>query len=303
MRAVETEGKTVDEAVETALRVLKTTREETTIEVLQEPKTLLGMLTKPAKVRVSLGKIEPAPAPPAPAPSAKLVAAPVAPPVDDAEDDDVEVAEDREPAPRPTPTRPSRSRDDLRFSRDRVSDRSDDDDDEDARGEERRNRPVLDPDFDPAATLETICRHIDENATVEPRSESDRLVLTVHSDGSGVFIGRHGETLDALQYLINRIASKQNPTIGRIVVDSENYRDRKADRLADEALSLADKVKKSGRPMATRPLSAFDRRIIHTTLRDDDLVTTHSLGEGERKRVQIHLKDETPRPHGHRQRL
>ena len=148
-------------------------------------------------------------------------------------------------------------------------------------------RPILDPDFDPAKALETICHFIDPEAVVSPRREQDRLILSVSCNGSGIFIGHRGQTLDAMQYIINRMAGKQNPQIGRIVVDSEGYRERKRARLVDDAWTMAREAKKDAKPVVSEPLSAFDRRIIHTTLRDDDGVTTRSLGDGEFKRVQV----------------
>ncbi|MCZ7585014.1 MAG: hypothetical protein M5R36_17730 [Deltaproteobacteria bacterium] len=90
-----------------------------------------------------------------------------------------------------------------------------------------------------------------------------------------------------MQYVINRMAGKQNPEIGRIVVDSENYRERKHDRLVDDAWAMAQEAKRRRKPVVSEPLSAFDRRIIHTTLHDDAHVTTRSLGDGEFKRVQV----------------
>ncbi len=248
---IETEGATIDEAVAEACRQLAVTPGEVRVEVVQEPKTTLGMTTRKARVRVTKGA--------APEPPAAEAASDDSPAPSDHND---------ESAPEPAPF--------------------EDDPDEDAPG---RNI-VIDPNYDPAEELTALCRHLDPDVAVEARRETDRLVLSVASNGSGLFIGRHGETLDALQYLINRITARRNPKIGRIVVDSENYRDRKAARLEDDALALAAKVKKIGRPQLTRPLTAFDRRIVHTTLRDDDLVTTRSIGDGDRKRVQVLLKSD-----------
>ncbi|MCC6158842.1 MAG: KH domain-containing protein [Deltaproteobacteria bacterium] len=247
---IETEAATIDEAVADACRQLGTSPDEVRVEVVQEPKTTLGMTTRKARVRVTKG------APPeAPGPA------------------DAEPVADENGA--------------IEASGEESAPFEDDGDDESA-----TRHVVIDPNYDPAEELAALCRHLDPDVAVEVRRETDRLVLSVASNGSGLFIGRHGETLDALQYLINRITARRNPKIGRIVVDSENYRDRKAARLEDDALSLAEKVKKNGRPQLTRPLTAFDRRIVHTTLRDDELVTTRSIGDGDRKRVQVFLKSD-----------
>ena len=253
MPTVEKEGKTVEEAVRAACSELGIDPKETTVEVLQEPKGILGVTTRKALVRVSA----PENGGDAKEPEKK----------DDLENlkfrraespDEGAVAGKGDSTPEKPPRRPDVS-----------------------------ERPVLDPDFDPANALETVCRFIDPEATVSPRREQDRLVLSISCNGSGIFIGHRGQTLDAMQYLINRMAGKQNPRIGRIVVDSEGYRERKKARLVDDAWTMAREAKKGDKPVVSEPLSAFDRRIIHTTLRDDDGVTTRSLGEGEFKRVQV----------------
>ncbi|MCL4235084.1 MAG: Jag N-terminal domain-containing protein [Deltaproteobacteria bacterium] len=247
---IETEGATIDEAVADACRQLRATPDDVHVEVVQEPKTTLGMTTRKARVRVTKG----------------------APP-------EASTPANAEPVADENGTIESPVEESAPFE--------DDGDDESS-----TRHVVIDPNYDPAEELAELCRHLDPDVAVEARRETDRLVLSVASNGSGLFIGRHGETLDALQYLINRITARRNPKIGRIVVDSENYRDRKAARLEDDALALAQKVKKNGRPQMTRPLTAFDRRIVHTTLRDDELVTTRSIGDGDRKRVQVLLKSD-----------
>ncbi|MCB9475676.1 MAG: Jag N-terminal domain-containing protein [Deltaproteobacteria bacterium] len=282
MSYVEREAASVDEAVAAALGELGlASAEDAEVEILQEAKAgLLGLGKQMAKVRVTArganGSISG---------NTNGAAATKA-------DDRDELRFRREPEPAAKPAAQS--------APEAVEDLGDEDADE---GDESDAAPArrephyqgLDESFDPAGALESICRMIDDRATVVASQENDRLILNIECEGSGIFIGRRGATLDALQYLINRMTGKQNPKIGRIVVDSEDYRDRKYQRLVDDAWDLADQVKKRRRPAVSEPLSAFDRRIIHTTLRDDGEVATRSLGDGEFKRVQVYLDSDSRR--------
>jgi len=142
-------------------------------------------------------------------------------------------------------------------------------------------------DVDPREVLETICKKIYPDAVVEKFNREDHVLLHITADGSGIFIGRKGATLDALQYLINKIMGKAGHIDMKIVVDSEDYRRRKNERIRETALKLGAKAKGQGRKVSTEPLNAYDRRIVHMTLRNDPNVETKSLGQGEMKRVQI----------------
>ena len=113
-----------------------------------------------------------------------------------------------------------------------------------------------------------------------------RVSLTGVED-PGLLIGRDGQTLASLQYLVTRMLSKRMNALLRVQIDAGDYRERQDERLRELALSLADKVKAGGRPQVTRPLSSYHRRVIHLTLQDDPLIQTHSKGEGEMKRVMV----------------
>jgi spoIIIJ-associated protein len=131
--------------------------------------------------------------------------------------------------------------------------------------------------------------------------QADEAVLEIRTEDSGLLIGRKGQTLEALQYLVSRIAGERGGTEGpHVVVDIENYRDRRRKSLEDMALQLGEKAKRQRRTVTVDALSAADRRIIHAVLQDDPWVTTKSLGQGSYRRLLIipegdrRKKDETP---------
>jgi spoIIIJ-associated protein len=124
-------------------------------------------------------------------------------------------------------------------------------------------------------------------ATVDLKEESERILLNIKGDGSGLLIGRKGQTLDALEYLINKIVHKDAEDKKRIVVDTENYRLRREDSLVQLAQRLAEKAKRLGRPVTISPMSAHDRRIIHLALQDDKTLRTWSTGSGLYRKVII----------------
>jgi spoIIIJ-associated protein len=109
-------------------------------------------------------------------------------------------------------------------------------------------------------------------------------------DSSGLLLGREGQTLAAVQYIAGRIVAKSLGGSLRLQFDAGNYREMQDERLRELAHSLAEKVKASRRSHSTRPLSAYQRRIIHLALEGDDLVQTFSKGEGSQRRVIIQLK-------------
>jgi len=111
--------------------------------------------------------------------------------------------------------------------------------------------------------------------------------LNIKGDGSGLLIGRKGQTLDALEYLVNKIVHKGAEDKKRIVVDTENYRSRREESLVKLAQRLADKAKRMGRPVTISPMSAHDRRIIHLALQEDKTLHTWSTGTGLYRKIII----------------
>ena len=116
------------------------------------------------------------------------------------------------------------------------------------------------------------------------------VVLKLHGDDMGILIGKHGQTLDSLQYLTNLVANKNTESRVHIVIDVENYRDRRAETLTRLAKRLADKVKKSGERIVLEPMNPHERKIIHTALQNDNKITTLSEGSEPFRKVVIELK-------------
>lgn len=141
-----------------------------------------------------------------------------------------------------------------------------------------------------ARILREILERMGIDAEVSAFDDGERVILDAHGQESGLVIGKKGATLDALQYLINRIVSKKPGDGPGIVVDAEGYRGRREDSLIDLANRLAEKAVKSGRPVPVEPMSPHDRRIIHVTLKEHSGVTTESEGEGLFRRVVIFPK-------------
>lgn len=148
--------------------------------------------------------------------------------------------------------------------------------------------------------LEQILQHMDIPAFVTPvhttvRGPNDEPeeTLTLHVEGTdeestGLLIGRRGETLHSLQYLLNLIVSRRTGKWPQIVIDVGNYRQRRKESLEGLARRIADRVRQTGHPLPLEPMSAFDRRIVHLALRDDPTVYTESSGEGEARKVVIY---------------
>ncbi len=116
----------------------------------------------------------------------------------------------------------------------------------------------------------------------------DRIKVVIGGEESaGLLIGREGQTINALQYLVGRIVAKKWPDPVKVQLDAGQYRERQDDKLRQMALYLADKAKSLGRPQSTKPLSSYHRRVIHLALQNDATVSTRSKGEGPLKRVLI----------------
>ena len=124
-------------------------------------------------------------------------------------------------------------------------------------------------------------------AEVEGFLKEGNLYLEITGDQRGILIGRHGRTLESLQMLVNRMVNKRLKNAMRVILDVDDYRKRRADSMAEMALRLGDEAKRTGHSQVAGLLNAFDRRIIHITLKEDPFLKTESIGEGELKRVKI----------------
>jgi len=145
--------------------------------------------------------------------------------------------------------------------------------------------------------VERILTHLGVSCTVMLReaAEPGTILLAVSGEESGLVIGRRGQTLDALEYLVNREEGRGSDAAGRVVVDVERYRERRRESLEQLARRLAEKAKQTGRVVTLNPMSPRDRRVVHLTLQDDAGVTTRSQGEGHYRKVLVLPSSGSPR--------
>lgn len=139
--------------------------------------------------------------------------------------------------------------------------------------------------------LNEIFKNMGVTVVIEKMTTSDgHVVLNIHGENLAILIGKHGQTLDALQYLTNLAANKDADERVKIVLDIEDYRKRRAQTLTSLALRLADKVKRRGEKVILEPMNSHERKIIHTTLQDNERVVTYSEGDEPYRKVVIALK-------------
>lgn len=114
--------------------------------------------------------------------------------------------------------------------------------------------------------------------------------INLSGDEMGVLIGKRGQTLDSLQYLVSLVVNRDKSDYIRVKVDTEDYRERRKETLENLAKNIAYKVKRTKRPVSLEPMNPYERRIIHSALQNDKYVTTHSEGEEPFRRVIVSLK-------------
>lgn len=127
---------------------------------------------------------------------------------------------------------------------------------------------------------------------IQVKADYEERVLNVDLVGSemGILIGKRGQTLDSLQYLLSLVVNKKSTTHLRVKLDTENYRERRKKTLETLAFNISAKVKRSGRPVKLEPMNPYERRVIHSALQNDRYVTTKSEGEEPNRRVVVILK-------------
>ena len=125
---------------------------------------------------------------------------------------------------------------------------------------------------------------------IEKMMTADKITYQIHGEELGILIGKHGQTLDAIQYLTNLVANKESAGRCYIVVDVENYRARREETLVNLAKRLASKVKRNRQKIALEPMSAFERKIIHLTLQNDPHIVTDSEGEEPYRHIVVAYK-------------
>jgi spoIIIJ-associated protein len=152
-------------------------------------------------------------------------------------------------------------------------------------------------DDEPAAVLEDLLAEIADRLDLDVEIEIEQgeglLKGSLRGEDVGLFIGRRGQTIDAVQHLAQRIVFHEGPSDVRVVVDADGYRERRAETLRADADKAAEETLRSGRPVEMDPMPASERRVVHEHLRDRGDVETHSEGdEPERRLVVSPLSDE-----------
>lgn len=283
MESVETEGRNSSEAIEQALATLNLRRDQVRIEILSEGRPrLLGFRGEPARVRVT-----PLPQPTAPvAPLAGRGAPGQAADEEDRDEDDEdeeydeeeedeEEGEDEEDEEEPQPPIETRRREPV---------------------EARQPIPIDSDDARLAVEiLEGLLQRMGIDATVsarQPETAGDGIgmieaVLDIDGEDLGLLIGRRGQTLASLQYILNLMVSKKAGHRVSLGIDVDGYRRRREEVLVSLAMRSAARVRSSGRSVTLEPMPPNERRIIHITLAEDPNVMTVSIGEGEARKVAI----------------
>ncbi len=308
MESIEASGKSVDDAVLQALAGLKRRRDEVDITVLQEPsRGTLGIGSKEARVRVTVRSSSPA--------------AIITPQMADAilGPDDEEELEEEAPGEFEEEEYPG--------DEEEMFEEGDEFDAEEYEEDELEEEQI--PAFAPAGSgqyssgllselgdvsavegemqevetpssedvnvtvdvLQHILQYMNIRALVQVRS-TDPLTLNIQgiNENLGLLIGRRGETLSALQLLVSLIVGHRTKHRMRIVIDAENYRERREENLRSLALRVAQQVRNYRRSIALEAMPPHERRIVHIALADSKDISTESIGEGDARRVVISLK-------------
>jgi spoIIIJ-associated protein len=153
--------------------------------------------------------------------------------------------------------------------------------------EEEATAPSPEQGEKASEVLQEILRLMELEATVTLTQHTNEFTLTLVGKDSGALIGYNGQTLDALEYVLNRIITRSDESETHLTLDAEGYRERRRRNLENLALRLGERAKRRKRPVALSPLSPRDRRVIHLALEGDPLVTTRSMGRGYFRRLYI----------------
>ena len=128
---------------------------------------------------------------------------------------------------------------------------------------------------------------------VDITEQDDILNINLSGDNMGIIIGKRGDTLDAIQYLTSLVVNRIDGSYTKISIDTENYREKRKAALCALSNRIADKVSKTGRRHTFEPMNPYERRVIHASLQDHEIVHTYSIGEEPNRKVVVALKSDT----------
>lgn len=151
-------------------------------------------------------------------------------------------------------------------------------------------KPIITPTGRAKELLANIINVMKLDVDLEVIEKNDKVVININGPELGILIGRRGETLDALQYLVNLSANKNSDKRKKIIIDIEGYRRRREDTLKKLAFKLADKARQRGRNVVLEPMNSMERRIIHTALQERKDIYTFSEGEEPYRKIIISPK-------------
>ena len=143
------------------------------------------------------------------------------------------------------------------------------------------------PEMRAKSILQGILQRMSLDCPLTVEETDDTILLNIKGDGSGLLIGKRGQNLDAIQYIVSKSVSKNTNNRKMIVVDTESYRKKREESLIALAERLAEKVRKSKKALTVGHMNAHDRRVIHLALQNDESLTTKSRGEGEFRKIVI----------------
>jgi spoIIIJ-associated protein len=149
---------------------------------------------------------------------------------------------------------------------------------------------IPDPLEEAAVFLQNVFRAMNLDVSIEQKKEKDGMLFNLIGNELGILIGRRGQTLDSLQYLANIVANRYSDSYLRILLDAENFRDRRKKTLEQLAERLAEKVVRSKKEVILEPMSPQERKVIHAQLQDHPKIKTYSKGDEPNRRVVIALK-------------
>jgi len=292
MEEIEIEEKTIDEAIEKACREFQVPREKLNIEIIAEGNPgFLGLGAKKALIRAGLFSIDmtfddvsPRKESPAPIRMKKFTA-----PTPEGNGAGSSAAGNgpkfaaptpkERPAVRPAATRPLVKTKTPESAEHRAA---------------AKPHPALSAVDDgvPAAEkakrlLEGLLTRMEFTSPVTVEETEEAIILNIQGDGSGLLIGKRGQNLDAIQYIVNKAVHHTANGHKMIVIDTEEYRKRREESLVALAVRLGEKVKKTKKPVTVGHMNAHDRRVIHMAMQNEETLTTKSRGEGEYRKILI----------------
>ncbi|MBW2623848.1 MAG: Jag N-terminal domain-containing protein [Deltaproteobacteria bacterium] len=297
MPVIEFEGKTTEEAIETACNQLHIPKDELKFQIISTGTGgIFGLLTgRKARVKVTVEE--------------KISSRTEKKTAEETNEEAVEAVEDTGTRPEPVSEQPRREATDEKKPERRKPRRPEKKRSEPDRPKQEPRSTAAAEDLKPSTlpgpdeefyegpeddamklsreVLEGILSRIPIEATVTTTRINNRIILNIEGGNSGLLIGKKGATLDAFQFLVNKIVNREKAERNHIIVDTGDYRQRRHDSLMALALRLADKARRIKRPVSINALSAQERRIIHLALKNEHGVITRSKGDGSYKRVVI----------------